>query len=76
MLAVFSTLASLATLWLLAAVALRMIEESGGKVLAALKGQASFASAPLQAPVPVRVRYRSATQAHPVRARPKLRAAA
>ena len=74
MLAVLSTLAVLALLWLLATVAYAMFSESGGKILAALKGQ-SFASVSMAA-VPVRVRGRAATQSRPVRARPRLRAVA
>jgi hypothetical protein len=74
MLAVLSTVAVLALLWLLASLLLGMIGESGGKILAALKGQ-SFAPVST-AVVPVRVRYRASTQARPVRAKPRMRAAA
>ena len=74
MLAVLSTVAVLALLWLLASVALGMIGESGGKIVAALKGK-SFASIST-APVPVRVRGRGAMLARPIRARARMRAAA
>ena len=76
MLAILSTLAFLATLWLVTIVALRMIEESGGKVVAALKGQSALPVTVQQAQVPARARYRSSMQARPVRARPRLNAAA
>jgi hypothetical protein len=75
MLAVLSTLAFVATLWLVAVVVLRMIEESGGKIVAALKGQSPLAASQFTA-VPVRVRSRGATQQPPVRVRAKQRAAA
>lgn len=75
MLAVLSTLAFVATLWLVGVVAFRTIEESGGKILAALKGQSPLASAQFTA-VPVRVRSRGATQQAPVRVQPRQRAAA
>jgi hypothetical protein len=76
MLAVLSTLAFLATLWLVTMIALRMAEESGGKILAALKGQSPLSITVQQAQVPVRARYRSSTQARPVRVRARLNAAA
>jgi hypothetical protein len=75
MLAIGSTLVFLATIWLVAVVALRMIEQSGSRILAALKGHAPVEIG-RPALVPVRVRYRAATQVRPVHARPKLRAAA
>ena len=75
MLAVLSTLIFASVLWLVAAVVLRMADESGHKVLAALKGL-PLASEPQVAQLPVRVRYRPATQSRPVRARARLRAAA
>ena len=75
MLAVLSTLAFVGSLWLVGVVALRMIEESGGKILAALKGRSPLASSHF-APVAVRVRSRGITQQRPIRVRPKQRAAA
>jgi hypothetical protein len=77
MLAVLSTLAFAGTLWLIGVIALRMIDESGGKILAALKGQSPIAT-PQLAPVALRVgaRARLVTQQRPVRAQLKRRAAA
>ena len=74
MLAVLSTVAVLALLWLIASIALGIISESGGKIVAALKGR-SFASINTVA-VPVRFRGRGAMQARPIRARARMRAAA
>ncbi|QIK77563.1 hypothetical protein G7077_00125 [Sphingomonas piscis] len=75
MLAVLSTLVCVATLWMIGAVALRMAEESGGKVLAALRGQSGLAE-PTFTAVPVRVRSRAVVQQRPVRVTPKQRAVA
>ena len=75
MLAVLSTLAFVATLWLVGMVAFRMIEENGGKIIAALKGQSPLAFSQFT-PVAVRVRMRGATQQRPVRVQPRQRAAA
>lgn len=73
MMAALGTLTFLATLWLLVVVGAAMLEESGAKIAAALKG-ASFASATPRA-VTLRLRARPrATQ--PMRAVPRLRAAA
>ena len=74
MLAVLSTVAVLATLWLIGAILLGTLSESRAKIMAALRGE-SFASIST-APVAVRVRCRSTMQARPVRARPRMRAAA
>ena len=71
MIAAFGTLAFLATLWLLVVVGAAVLEESGAKIAAALKGQVPHQAAV----VPVRVRTRSRLQA-PMRASAKLRAAA
>jgi len=66
------TLPFLATLWLLVVVGARVLEESGAKIAAALKGK------PLRQPVvrgrTVRIRLRH--QPRVMRAEPKLRAAA
>lgn len=75
MLAVLSTVAFVGTLWLVGLVAFRMIEESGGKIVAALKGQSALGSQQFRA-VPVRVRSRAVTQQRPLRAQPRQRAAA
>ena len=71
MLAPFATLAFLATLWLIVVVGASVLEESGAKIAAALKGTAAIG----QAPVPVRVRARSRFQ-QPIRAKARWRAAA
>ena len=71
MIAALGTLAFLATLWLLVVVGAAILEESGAKIAAALKGEA-----PHQATVvPVRVRTRPRLQ-QPMRASARLRAAA
>ena len=73
MMAAFGTLAFLATLWLLAIVGAAILEDSGAKIAAALKG-ASFASAPPQV---ASVRFRGRTRAvQPMRAEPRWRDAA
>jgi hypothetical protein len=65
------TLVFLTTLWLLVVVGAVVLEESGAKIAAALKGKPRQA----QTFVPVRVRARSRVQ-QPMRAKPRLRAAA
>jgi hypothetical protein len=71
MIAPLGTLAFLATLWLLVVVGASILEESGGKIAAALKGR------PVDLPsiAPLRVRTRSRLQ-QPIRARARWRAAA
>ena len=71
MIAALATLASLATLWLLAVVTAMTLGQSGGKILAALKGR----SAPMPQTATFRIRYRQPRQ-RAVRATPRLRAAA
>ena len=71
MLAPLGTLAFLATLWLLTVVGAAILEESGAKIAAALKGKPAFR----QVVVPVRVRGRARFQ-RPMRAKPRWRAAA
>lgn len=73
MMAALGTLTFLATLWLLVVIVAALLEESGAKIAAALKG-ASFAS-PTQRAVIVRVRARPRA-IQPLRAAPRLRAAA
>ena len=71
MLASLGTLAFLATLWLLTVVGAAVLEESGAKIAAALKGK------PLHRPAvaPVRMRTRLRLQ-RPMRAAPRWRDAA
>ena len=71
MMAALGTLAFLATLWLLVVVGAAVLEESGAKIAAALKGK----PATRQVVVPVRVRASLRTQ-RPMRAKPSWRAAA
>jgi hypothetical protein len=71
MIAALGTLVFLATLWLLVVVGAAVLEESGAKIAAALKGKA--ASQALI--VPVRLRTRLRIQ-QPMRARASWRAAA
>jgi hypothetical protein len=71
MIAPLGTLAFLATLWLLVVVGASVLEASGAKIAAALRGK----STRRQFLVPVRVRPRSRLQ-QPMRAIPRWRAAA
>ena len=71
MIAPLGTLAFLATLWLLVVVGASVLEASGARIAAALKGRSS----PRHVTVPVRVRMRSRLQ-QPMRAKPRWRAAA
>jgi hypothetical protein len=71
MIAPLGTLAFLATLWLVVVLGAAVLEESGAKIAAALKGR----PAGRQITVPVRVRTRSRL-AKPMRARPRWRDAA
>jgi hypothetical protein len=69
--AALGTLPFLATLWLLVVVGARVLEESGAKIAAALKGE----TAPSSVIAPVRMRIRTRTlQSRPAERR--LRAAA
>jgi hypothetical protein len=73
MIAALGTLTFLATLWLLVVVGAAILEDSGAKIAAALKG-ASLASAPRQI---ASVRVRGRTRAvQPMRAEPRWRDAA
>jgi hypothetical protein len=71
MTAALGTLVFLATLWLLVVVGAAVLEESGAKIAAALRGR------PLarQLAPPVRIRARARIQ-QPMRATPRWRAAA
>ncbi len=71
MIAPLGTLAFLATLWLLVVVGASVLEESGARIAAALKGR----PAGRQLLVPVRVRPRARIE-KPMRAKPRWRAAA
>ena len=73
MIVALATLAFLATLWLLVVVGAAVLEESGAKIAAALKGQSPTAR-PI-AFAPARLRTRSRIQA-PLRARARWRDAA
>jgi hypothetical protein len=72
MIAAFGTLAFLVTLWLLVVVGAAVLEASGAKIVAALKGQPTANSAL----VPVRVRSRMKAAQAPMRAEPRQRVAA
>ena len=72
MMAALGTLVFLATLWLVVVVGAAVLEESGAKIAAALKGKQAR---PSMAFASVRVRTRSRLQ-RPVRARATWRAAA
>lgn len=74
MMAAIGTLTFLATLWLLVVLGAAMLEESGAKIAAALKG-VSFASA-MPPAATLRVRTRTRAAALPMRAVPRLRDAA
>ena len=72
MTAALGTLVFLATLWLLTVVGAAVLEESGAKIAAALKGK-QRPHAPVMVPVRVRTRSR---MPQPIRASAKWRAAA
>ena len=76
MIAALATLAFLVAIWAVVVAMAETLAESGEKIMAALKGQSPLAIPVRQARVPVRVSVRSVRLARPVRARPKLRAAA
>jgi len=74
MLAAVATLAFLTTIWLALLVGALMLTGNRSKILAALKGQSLLATQQQFVPA-VRLSQRS-RQPRPLRARPKLRAAA
>ena len=76
MIAALATLAFLVATWAVVVAMAETFAESGEKIFAALRGQSPLATPVRHAAVPVRVSVRSVRQARPVRARPKLRAAA
>lgn len=71
MIAALGTLPFLATLWLLVVLGARVLEEGGAKIAAALKGEPARPKA--TGIVRMRIRARAA---QPMRAEPRLRAAA
>ena len=73
MIAAFGTLAFLATLWLLTVMGAAVLEESGAKIAAALKGKPATRAKLSVAPVRLRARPRVA---RPIRAVARWRAAA
>ena len=75
MIAALATVLFLATLWFLGTLALATVEQSGGKIVAALNGQSLLATAPVVQPISWKVRSR-AQATRPMRVRPILRAAA
>ncbi len=77
MIAPFATLAFLATIWLVARIALDMADGVGVKMIAALRGQSMLARPPQSVhPVTVRFQPRAGSVRRPMRARPEWRAAA
>ena len=75
MLAAFATAAFLATLWMIGAVVIHMLSESGEKILAALKGRSVLAAPAVETRVAMRVSQRF-RQPRSLRAQPQWRAAA
>ena len=73
MIAALATLVFLSTLWMLAIVGAAVLEASGSKILAALKGQAGL---PTIATRPVRVRHQRYLAQRPARLNVRQRAAA
>lgn len=72
MIAPLATLVFLATLWLVVVAAAAMLERSGSKVLASLKGRSPLAAGPAIAASPIRISQRARPQPA-LRARPRLR---
>ncbi|MFL6732022.1 MAG: hypothetical protein ACJ8EH_00145 [Sphingomicrobium sp.] len=73
MIAALGTLAFLTTLWLLVVVGATILEESGAKIVAALRGEAALRTSVSLAPTRVRTRSRAQKS---MRATPRWRAAA
>ena len=73
MLAPFATLIFLATLWLIARLVVELADESGGRIVAALKGRPYRTETRIPA---IRVRVSAPRPARPMRARQQWRAAA
>jgi hypothetical protein len=71
MIAPLGTLAFLTTLWLLVVLGASVLESSGARIAAALKGK------PARRPLPMRVRARARARVqHPIRAKARWSAAA
>lgn len=75
MLFALGTIVFIATIWLVVVAAAAMLDQDGGKIRAALAGRSWLAGKPEFAPAPVRISARSRA-VRPVRAQPRLRAAA
>jgi hypothetical protein len=75
MIAALATLTFLITLWLCAVAVATTLEQSGSRIVAALKGRSLLAT-PAIAPIQGRVSQRYPSPQRPVRARAQLRAAA
>lgn len=76
MIAPLATLAFLATLWLVARIALEHVG-SGSKIVAALRGRSMLAFRPQSVrPISVRFQPRAESARRPLRAQPEWRAAA
>ncbi|HMI39938.1 MAG TPA: hypothetical protein VK485_01750 [Sphingomicrobium sp.] len=75
MIAAFATLTFLIAMWLCAIAIAGTLEQSGSKMVAALKGR-SLLAVPLAPPIKLRVSQRYPSTQRPVRARVVLRAAA
>ena len=77
MLAPLATLAFLATIWLVAKLALDTAEGTGAKAIAALRGQSLLAQpAPSGRPISVRFQPRAGSVRRPMHVQPEWRAAA
>ena len=77
MIAPLATLAFLATLWLVARIALDLADGSGAKIVAALRGRSMLAQPPHSVrPVSVRFPPRAVVVRRPLHAQPEWRAAA
>jgi len=73
MIAALATLVFLTTLWLLAVVGAAVLEGSGGKIRAALRGRSMGSVAATR---PVRIRFSRYRVERPLRANARMRAAA
>ena len=75
MLAVFATLSFLIAMWLCVTIVAGTLEQSGSRIVAALKGRSLLATLAIT-PIQGRVSQRYPSPQRPVRARVALRAAA
>lgn len=77
MFAPLATLAFLATIWLIAKIALDVVDGSGAKMVAALHGQSMLAQPPQSVrPISVRFQPRAGSVRRPMHVQPEWRAAA